>query len=77
MSANSSEAKKESEPLLRKPDKVTAPLPPRKDPESQKPDEGEPSVEKNNTTLIVAFCLMLVFQLGNRIFGKLETVVRF
>ena len=34
-------------------------------PEIQKPDSG--------TTLIVAFCLMLLFQLGNRIFGRLET----
>eukprot|EP01035_Chromulina_nebulosa_P037682 gene37682-50874_t len=32
---------------------------------STPPDSG--------TTLIVAFCLMLLFQLGNRIFGRLET----
>ena len=36
--------------------------------------EKEETIEKNNKTLVVAFCLMLIFQLGNRIFGKLETV---
>jgi hypothetical protein len=31
-------------------------------------DDGKSSI------LITAFCLMLIFQLGNRIFGKLQTV---
>lgn len=37
-------------------------------------NEKEESVKDDNgSTLIVAFLLMLVFQLGNRIFGRLET----
>lgn len=37
--------------------------------------EDETTVEKDNKILIIAFGLMLIFQLGNRIFGKLQTVV--
>ena len=31
-------------------------------------------VEKDNKILLIAFVMMIVFQLGNRIFGKLQTV---
>lgn len=32
------------------------------------------NTEKDNKILLIAFLLMLIFQLGNRIFGKLQTV---
>lgn len=35
--------------------------------------EEDDDEEKKGTTLIIAFLLMLVFQLGNRIFGRLQT----
>lgn len=37
------------------------------------PDLDASTPPDSGTTLIVAFCLMLLFQLGNRIFGRLET----
>lgn len=37
------------------------------------PEEPLPPSNDNGSTLIIAFFLMLLFQLGNRIFGKLET----
>jgi hypothetical protein len=37
-------------------------------------DLDSPGDDGKSSILITAFCLMLVFQLGNRIFGKLQTV---
>lgn len=34
----------------------------------------EEEKEESGSTLVIAFVLMLIFQLGNRIFGKLLTV---
>jgi drug/metabolite transporter (DMT)-like permease len=36
-------------------------------------NESEDEEEKKGSTLVIAFLLMLVFQLGNRIFGRLQT----
>jgi hypothetical protein len=36
-------------------------------------NEDETEVDDKGSTLIIAFLLMLVFQLGNRIFGRLQT----
>jgi drug/metabolite transporter (DMT)-like permease len=36
-------------------------------------NEAEDEEEKKGSTLVIAFLLMLVFQLGNRIFGRLQT----
>ena len=37
------------------------------------PSDDDDVKEENGSTLMIAFCLMLFFQLGNRIFGRLET----
>ena len=39
----------------------------------EKEDADAEAAEANNTTLLVAFLAMLVFQLGNRIYGRLMT----
>jgi uncharacterized membrane protein len=36
-------------------------------------EESDDTVEKDNKVLAIAFVMMIVFQLGNRIFGKLQT----
>lgn len=67
MSKDSSRAPTEKDPLLQKKNSV-----------DEKFDEvdgiiAETKDEEKSSTLVVAFFLMLVFQLGNRIFGRLET----
>lgn len=37
-------------------------------------DDADAVIEKDNKVLIIAFAMMIIFQLGNRIFGKLQTV---
>lgn len=51
--------------------RASAPTP---TPDPIKPEAAvEPEKDENGTTLIIAFVLMLFFQLGNRIFGRLQT----
>ena len=38
-------------------------------------DDADAVIEKDNKVLIIAFAMMIIFQLGNRIFGKLQTVI--
>ena len=41
---------------------------------SSQKNEEKPKEQDKGSALVIAFLLMLFFQLGNRIFGKLQTV---